>query len=71
MTGARGNERGGEYRALQLNTVFRLMPTALVVNVVNAAITAIVLQRLAGATFPLAWFCVVLMVTIEIGRAHV
>ena len=40
------------------------MPTALAVNAVNAAITAVVLQRLAGATFPFAWFCVVLLVTV-------
>jgi signal transduction histidine kinase len=63
LTGARGNERGREYRALQLDTVFRQMPIALAVNAVNAAITAIVLQRLAGAALPLAWLCVVLLVT--------
>src|ERR1700751_2533715 len=63
LIGARGNERGGEYRVLQLDTVFRQMPIALGVNTVNAAITAIVLQRLAGAALPLTWLCVVLLVT--------
>jgi signal transduction histidine kinase len=63
LIGARGNERGAEYRALQLDTVFRQMPIALGVNTVNAAITAIVLQRLAGAALPLTWLCVVLLVT--------
>ena len=36
-----------EVRAEQLNTLFRQMPIAVAVNVVNAAITAIVLQQLA------------------------
>lgn len=53
-----------DFRALQLDTVFRQMPTALLVNTVNGAITAIVLQHLADVTSPLAWLCVVLLVTI-------
>src|SRR5262249_36735379 len=39
------------------------MPIALVVNTVNAIITAAVLQQLAGVALPLGWLCVVLLVT--------
>ena len=63
LTDARGNERSRELSSVQLDTVFRQMPTALTVNAVNAAITAIVLQRLAGTGLPLAWLSVVLLVT--------
>jgi signal transduction histidine kinase len=64
LTGPASEQVLRELRGLQLNTVFRQMPTALAVNIVNAAITAVVLQRLAGVAFPLTWFCVVLLVTI-------
>jgi signal transduction histidine kinase len=63
LAGACGNDGGRKCRALQLDTVFREMPTALAVNAVNAAITAVVLHRLAGAALPLAWLCIVLLVT--------
>jgi signal transduction histidine kinase len=52
-----------EIRAAQLAAIFRQMPIALAVNAVNAAISAIVLQRFAGVTFPFAWLCVVALVT--------
>jgi signal transduction histidine kinase len=52
-----------EIRAAQLNTAFRLMPIALVVNIVNGALTLFVLQRLGAATLPLAWFCILTVVT--------
>jgi signal transduction histidine kinase len=52
-----------EVRAEQLNTVFRQMPIALAVNVVNAAITAIVLERLAHLGCLAVWFCAVFLVT--------
>ena len=51
-----------EVRAVQLNAVFRQMPTAALVNVVNAAITATVLERLAHLARPAMWFCAVLLV---------
>lgn len=52
-----------EIRAAQISTLFGQMPVALAVNVVNAAITAIVVYRLAATALPLAWFCIVLLVT--------
>jgi signal transduction histidine kinase len=52
-----------EVRAEQLNTLFRQMPIAVAVNVVNAAITAIVLERLADLAWPAVWFCAVLLVS--------
>jgi hypothetical protein len=52
-----------EVRAEQLNTLFRQMPIAVAVNVVNAAITAIVLERLADLPWPAVWFCAVLLVS--------
>ena len=39
------------------------MPIALAVNAVNAALTAIVLQRLAGVILPFGWLCAVVLVT--------
>ena len=50
-----------EVRAGQLNTLFRQMPIAIAVNVVNAAITAIVLQQMADLAWPAVWFCAVLL----------
>lgn len=52
-----------EIHAAQIGTLFRQMPVALAVNVVNAGITAIVVYRLAAIVLPLAWFCIVLLVT--------
>ena len=63
MTSAPAGEVLKDIRAAQLSAVFRQMPIALSVNVVNAAITAIVLERLAGLAVPLAWFCTVALVT--------
>jgi ABC-type nickel/cobalt efflux system permease component RcnA len=39
------------------------MPIALAVNVANAGITALVARELSASALPLAWFCVVLLVT--------
>jgi signal transduction histidine kinase len=52
-----------EIRAAQLSAVFRQMPIALAVNAVNAIITFIVLQQLIDLARPLAWVCVVALVT--------
>jgi signal transduction histidine kinase len=50
-------------RAAQVSAVFRQMPIALAVNAVNAIITFIVLQQLIDLARPLAWVCVVALVT--------
>ena len=50
-------------RAVQVSAVFRQMPIALAVNAVNAIITFIVLQQLIDFARPLAWVCVVALVT--------
>ncbi|HEX3415679.1 MAG TPA: ATP-binding protein [Stellaceae bacterium] len=52
-----------EIRAAQVSALFRQMPIALAVNAVNAIITFIVLQQFIGFVRPLAWLCVVLLVT--------
>ena len=52
-----------EIRPAQLSAVFRQMPIALVVNAVNAIITFLVLRQLIGLAHPLAWVCIVLLVT--------
>jgi len=52
MTGPPADEVLREIRAAQVSSVFRQMPIALAVNAVNAALTAIVLQRLAGVILP-------------------
>jgi signal transduction histidine kinase len=52
-----------EIRAAQVSSVFRQMPIALAVNAVNAAMTAVVLQRLAEVTLPFGWLCAVVLVT--------
>jgi hypothetical protein len=54
----------GGIRAAQLDAVFRQMPIALAVNIVNAAVTVAVLQRLAPTAIPLAWFCIVFLLTL-------
>jgi signal transduction histidine kinase len=63
VTGAPAHAALGEIRAAQVGAVFRHMPIALAVNAANSAITVIVLQRLAPMARPLAWFCVVTLVT--------
>jgi signal transduction histidine kinase/CheY-like chemotaxis protein len=50
-------------RAEQLRAVFRQMPIALAVNLVNAALTAAVLFPLAARPLPLMWFSSVALVT--------
>ena len=52
-----------EIRAAQVSAVFSQMPTALAVNAVNAIITFTILQQFIGFMRPLAWLCVVLLVT--------
>jgi signal transduction histidine kinase len=52
-----------DIHSVQMASVFRQMPIALAVNVVNAGITALVVQRLGPTVLPLAWFWVVLLVT--------
>jgi signal transduction histidine kinase/CheY-like chemotaxis protein len=47
----------------QVTAVFRLMPIALVVNVVNASLTAGVLAPLASRPLALPWFAAVVLVT--------
>jgi signal transduction histidine kinase len=52
-----------EIRAAQVSAVFRQMPIALAVKALNAIITFIVLQQLIDLARPLAWVCVVALVT--------
>jgi signal transduction histidine kinase len=52
-----------EIRAAQVSAVFRQMPIALAVNAVNAIITFLVLRQFIELARPLAWLCVVLLVT--------
>ena len=40
----------------QLGAVFRQMPIALTVNIVNGALTAIILSLLAAGSLPKIWF---------------
>jgi signal transduction histidine kinase len=63
LRGAPANQILGDIRAAQVSAVFRQMPIALAVNIVNAVITVIVLDRLAAATVPFAWLCLVTLVT--------
>ena len=63
LKGAPTNEIRKDIRAAQVSAVFRQMPIALAVNIVNAAMTAVALQQLAAVTLPLAWFCLVTLVT--------
>jgi signal transduction histidine kinase/ActR/RegA family two-component response regulator len=53
--------------AEQVRSLFRQMPVALSVNVVNAALVAIVLTPLATRPFPLPWFVSVALVTMGRG----
>ena len=50
-------------RTEQLRAVFRQLPISLAVNLVNAALTAIVLSTIGTRPFPLIWFCIVALVT--------
>ncbi len=63
MKGVPANQVLRDVRAAQVSAVFRQMPIALAVNLLNAAITVIVLQRLAAVTVPFAWLCLVTLVT--------
>jgi hypothetical protein len=63
LTGPPTDEVLREIRAAQVSWVFRQMPIALAVNAVNAALTAIVMQRLAGVILPFGWLCAVVLVT--------
>jgi len=47
----------------QLGTVFRQMPIALAVNLVNGALTATILSPLATGPLPKIWFLAVVLVT--------
>ena len=53
--------------AEQVRSLFRQIPIALSVNVVNAALVAIVLAPLATRPFPLPWFASVMLVAIARG----
>jgi signal transduction histidine kinase/CheY-like chemotaxis protein len=53
--------------AEQVRTVFRQMPIALAVNIVNSALTAAVLTPFATRPFPLPWFGSVVLVTTGCG----
>jgi signal transduction histidine kinase len=50
--------------AEQIGAVFRQMPIALIVNLVNAALTASVVAPVAGGPLPLLWFGAVALVTL-------
>jgi signal transduction histidine kinase len=64
LKGAPASEVLGDIRAAQVRAVFRQMPIALAVNVVNAAITVIVLIWLGAAALPIAWLCLITLVTL-------
>jgi signal transduction histidine kinase len=63
LTGMPADKDLREIQTAQLSTVFRQMPIALAVNAVNAGITALVLHSLGAAVLPLAWLCIVWLVT--------
>ena len=50
-------------RTEQLHAVFRQLPISLAVNLVNAALTAIVLSATGAQPFPVVWFSLVALVT--------
>ena len=50
-------------RTEQLRAVFRQLPISLAVNLVNAALTAIVLSMIGARPFPLVWFSLVALIT--------
>jgi signal transduction histidine kinase/CheY-like chemotaxis protein len=50
-------------RTEQLRAVFRQLPISLAVNLVNAALTAIVLSTIGAQVFPLVWFFLVALIT--------
>jgi signal transduction histidine kinase len=57
------NEISTDIRTEQLRVVFRQLPISLAVNLVNAALTAIVLSTIGTQPFPLVWFSLVALVT--------
>jgi signal transduction histidine kinase len=59
----RDEEVLGELAAAQVSAIFRQMPIALAVNVVNAIITLVVLHQFIGLLLPLAWLCIVVLIT--------
>lgn len=63
LTGVPAGEVVRDIRAAQVSAMFRQMPIALTVNIVNAALTVIVLYWLGLLTVPLAWFSILMMVT--------
>src|SRR5262249_16905777 len=63
-TGVPAGDLLRKIRAAQISATFRLMPIALTVNIVNAGLTLIVLQHLAALMLPLAWFAIVVLVTV-------
>jgi signal transduction histidine kinase len=50
-------------RSEQLRAVFRQLPIGLSVNLVNAALTAIVLSMIGAQPFPLVWLSLVALIT--------
>jgi signal transduction histidine kinase/CheY-like chemotaxis protein len=50
-------------RAQQLRAIFRQLPIALAVNLVNAALAVIVLEPISARLLPLVWFLAVVLVT--------
>jgi signal transduction histidine kinase len=57
------NEISIAIRTEQLRAVFRQLPISLAVNLVNAALTAIVLSTIETRPFPLVWFSLVALIT--------
>jgi signal transduction histidine kinase len=51
-------------RTEQLRAVFRQMPIGLAVNLVNAALTAVVIVPIAASSFPIVWFFLVTVVSV-------
>jgi signal transduction histidine kinase len=61
------NEISIRVRTEQLRVVFRQLPISLAVNLVNSALTAIVLSMFENQLVPLVWFSLVSLVTAERG----
>jgi signal transduction histidine kinase/CheY-like chemotaxis protein len=57
------NEISIAIRTEQLRAVFRQMPIGLAVNLVNAALTAVVIAPIAASPFPIVWFFLVAVVS--------
>ena len=50
-------------RSERLRAIFRQLPIGLAVNLVNAALTAIVLSMIGAQPFPLVWLSLVALIT--------